>query len=61
MITLWSGRMRKNWGKYQGICEIPRKFQGLHVFTDRIVRSWGLHEIPKFQGLSEIPGYTHPL
>jgi len=36
--------------KNQGIREIPRKFQGLHIFPDIILRSWGLHEIPKFQG-----------
>jgi len=47
--------------KNQGIREIPRKFQGLHVFPDRILLSWGLHEIPIFQGLREIPGYTHSL
>jgi len=33
--------------KNQGIHEIPGKFQGLHVFPGRILRSWGLHEIPE--------------
>jgi len=31
------------------------------AFPDRILCSWGLHEIPKFQGLCEIRGYTHSL
>ena len=30
-------------------------------FPDRVLRSWGLHEIPKFQGLREITGYTFPV
>jgi len=47
--------------KKQGISEIPRTFQRLHVFPDRILPSWGLHGIPKFQGLHKIPGYTHSL
>jgi len=33
----------------------------IHVFADILVRSWGLHEIPKFQGLRELPDYTHSL
>ena len=45
----------------QGIREIPRKFQGLHVFVDRILRIWGFYEMPIFQGFREIPGYTHSL
>jgi len=58
MIILWSWNVCKNWVKNQGICEIPRKFQGLHVFPDRNLLCWGLYEIPKFQGVQEIPGYT---
>jgi len=45
--------------KNQGIRELPRKVQGLHVFPDIILRSWGLNKIPKFKGLREIPGYKH--
>ena len=49
MIILWSWCVN--------ICNKWRKFQGLHFkFPDIILRSWGLHEIPKFQGLREIPG-----
>jgi len=34
---------------------------GFTCFPDIILRSWGLHEIPKFQGLREITGYTFPV
>jgi len=52
MIVLWSGNMCNNWGKSQGIREIPRRFQGLHVFPDINLRSWGLHEIPNMYTIS---------
>ena len=47
--------------KNQGIREIPRNFQGLHVFFDKILRIWGFYKILIFQGFREIPGYTHSL
>ena len=47
--------------KNQEIREIPRTFQGLHVFFDRISCIWGFYEMPIFQGLREIPGYTYSL
>jgi len=42
--------MCKELERSQEIPEIPRKRQGLNVIPDIILRKWGLHEIPKFQG-----------
>ena len=41
----------------ENVGEYVKSLENFRV--DIILRSWGLHEISKLQGLREIPGYTH--